>query len=84
MITLGAHGHFLSSKTSVLSLMTNFIAMVKAQFGATVKQIRADNGTDFFNPSLSYFLTSLGIEQRSCVSIPQQNGRVEKKHKTFT
>lgn len=42
----------------------------------------SDNGTKFFNKDISPFLSSHGIlHQSSCVHTPQQNARVERKHR---
>ena len=55
--------------------------MVKTQFGANVKVIRSDNGSEFTSGSMKKFYGEHGIiHQTSCVDTPQQNGRVERKH----
>lgn len=47
-----------------------------------VKGIRTDNGTEFLSKELQDFFKIHGIiHQRSCVSTPQQNGVVERKHR---
>ncbi|XP_070012836.1 uncharacterized protein [Nicotiana sylvestris] len=52
------------------------------EFEATVKIVRSDNGTKFFNSQCNTLFSSLGIiHQSSCPYIPQQNGVVERKHK---
>ncbi|XP_057454807.1 uncharacterized protein LOC130746255 [Lotus japonicus] len=68
----------LNNKGEVQQQVNNFITLVKTQFGQTVKAIRSDNGPEFLLPA---FYSAQGIvHQRSCVSTPQQNGRVERKH----
>ena len=54
--------------------------MVKTQFHKQVKVLRSDNGQEFL--CLKDFYAQHGmLHQTSCVDTPQQNGRVERKHK---
>ncbi|XP_019235589.1 PREDICTED: uncharacterized protein LOC109215923 [Nicotiana attenuata] len=54
----------------------------ETQFEATVKIVRSDNGTEFFNSQCNTLFDSLGIiHQSSCPYTPQQNGMVERKHR---
>lgn len=54
--------------------------MVKTQFNKQVKILRSDNGSEF--TCLTRFYADNGIlHQTSCVETPQQNGRVERKHR---
>lgn len=54
--------------------------MTEKQFGYSVKTVRSDNGTEFM--ALKPYFTKNGIQlQTSCVDTPQQNGRVERKHR---
>lgn len=56
--------------------------MVNTQFEATVKIVRSDNGTEFFNSQCNVLFASLGIiHQSGCPYTPQQNGVVERKHR---
>ena len=56
--------------------------MIKTQFGAHVKVVRSDNGTEFFNSQCIKLFHELGIlHQSSCSYTPQQNGVVERKHR---
>jgi len=56
--------------------------MVKNQFGKDVKIIRSDNGLEFKSGPMKFFYSEKGIiHQTSCVDTPQQNGRVERKHR---
>ena len=58
----------------------SFVAMVDRQFSQTIKVVQSDNDTEF--NFLRDFFNATGIVfQTSCVGIPQQNGRVERKHK---
>ncbi|XP_073225735.1 uncharacterized protein [Cicer arietinum] len=68
----------LKSKSKVPSRVQNFVALVENQFGKFVKNIRSDNGPEFLLTEI-YSMKGI-IHQRSCVSTPQQNGRVEIRH----
>ncbi|XP_010451547.1 PREDICTED: uncharacterized protein LOC104733681 [Camelina sativa] len=50
------------------------------QFGKAIKTVRTDNGTKFMCLS-PYFRANGIVHQTSCVAMPQQNGRVERKHR---
>jgi len=59
-----------------------FLSMIKTQFGAHIKVVRSDNGTEFFNSQYIQLFHDLGIlHQSSCPHTPQQNGVVERKHR---
>ena len=74
--------HLLHSKHQVFHIISNFLSYVCNQFNTTVKIIRSDNGTEIFNQSCSSLFASKGIiHQRSLPGLPQQNGRVERKHR---
>ncbi|KAL4376249.1 hypothetical protein GQ457_02G000200 [Hibiscus cannabinus] len=69
-------------KSDAVLYIKQFFAYVQNHFSVTVKYIRSDNGTEFFNSSCSEFFSTLGvIHQSSCVSTPQQNGIAERKHR---
>ncbi|CAF1901098.1 BnaCnng51620D [Brassica napus] len=67
-------------KSEVANLFQNFCAMSVHQFGQSVQVIRSDNGTEFMVLT-KYFQKTGIIHQTSCVDTPQQNGRVERKHR---
>lgn len=70
------------SKTQIPTLIKDFIAYVENQFDTSIKIIRSDNGTKIFQEACSSLFASKGIiHQRSLPGKPQQNGRVERKHK---
>jgi len=72
MVDKGETGHFLRK----------FITMVKTQFETNVKIVRSDNGLEFTSKTMQQFYHDHGIlRQSSCVETPQQNGRVERKHR---
>lgn len=67
-------------KSEVSNLLQNFCTMAAKQFGHDVKVVRTDNGSKFM--VLKSFFQKNGIQhQTSCVDTPQQNGRVERKHR---
>ncbi|GAA0151182.1 transmembrane signal receptor [Lithospermum erythrorhizon] len=70
----------LIDKTEVLKYFMQFFALVDRQFNAKVRFVCSDNGTEFL--SLRDYFSKNGIVfQTSCVGTPQQNGRVERKHR---
>ena len=72
--------YLLAEKHEVVKVMHNFFAMTERQFGKQVKIVRGDNGTEFSHLK-SYFDENGVAFQTSCVGTPQQNGRVERKHR---
>ena len=72
--------YLLTEKTEVELIMRNFFAMTKRQFQKDVKIVRSDNGTEFAGLH-NYFSENGILHQTSCVGTPQQNGRVERKHR---
>lgn len=54
--------------------------MTKRQFNKDEKVVRSDNGTEF-TCLKSYFADNGILHETSCVGTPQQNGRVERKHR---
>ncbi|CAH9100668.1 unnamed protein product [Cuscuta europaea] len=72
--------HLMRDKGEVKNILKNFIAMTKRQFDKNVKIVRSDNGKEFIGLQ-EYFLLNGIIFQTSCVYTPQQNGRVERKHR---
>lgn len=60
--------------------MRNFFKMVERQFNKRVRVVRSDNGGEFMGMK-SYFAAEGILHQTSCVYTPQQNGRVERKHR---
>ena len=69
----------LVDKTKVSQILENFFAMTNRQFHKWVKIVRSDNGIKF-TCMKNYFLTYEIIFQTSCTRMPQQNGRVKRKH----
>ncbi|XP_075492417.1 uncharacterized protein LOC142530464 [Primulina tabacum] len=74
--------YLLHSKLDVFPTFKAFLLLIQNQFSASVKFIRTDNGTEFFQAECTTLLNSLGIiHQSSCPYTPQQNGLVERKHR---
>ncbi|XP_010412990.1 PREDICTED: uncharacterized protein LOC104699374 [Camelina sativa] len=72
--------YLLVDKTEVARHLKNFLAFTKRQFGEDVRTVRSDNGLEFL--SMTKFFHEQGIvHERSCVYTPEQNGRVERKHR---
>ncbi|XP_021746631.1 uncharacterized protein LOC110712474 [Chenopodium quinoa] len=72
--------YLMNDKTEVFRMFFMFVAMVERQFSQTIKIVQSDNGTEF-NCLRDYFDATGIIFQTPCVGTPQQNGRVERKHK---
>ena len=71
---------FIVDKMEVFQMFMTFVAMVDKQFGQHITIVQSDNGTEF-NCLCEFFHTTGIIFQTSCVGTPQQNGKVERKHK---
>ncbi|XP_010278082.1 PREDICTED: uncharacterized protein LOC104612388 [Nelumbo nucifera] len=72
--------YLMAEKSEVGANIVKFCAMVMTQFDSKVRVIRSDNGSEFV--ALSNYCNIHGIiQQTSCVGTPQQNGRVERKHR---
>ena len=70
----------LLEKSEAPNALKTFCAFVTRQFQKHIKTIRSDNGPEFL--CLRKFFAHEGIvHQTSCMETPQQNGRVERKHR---
>lgn len=72
--------YLLQNKSEVGQTLRNFFALIQRQFHGNVKIVQSDNGTEFTCLN-DYFAKDGIIHQTSCVGTPQQNGRVERKHR---
>ena len=72
--------YLLFDKTEVYKMFSSFFSMIERQFDAKVRMVRSYNGTNF-NCMRDYFQHNDILFQTSCVDTPQQNGRVECKHR---
>ncbi|XP_019242470.1 PREDICTED: uncharacterized protein LOC109222582, partial [Nicotiana attenuata] len=77
--------HLMGSKSNAFSLIKAFVAMVKTQFHITIQTIRSDNALELGGSysAISYFSDNGIIHQTTCPHTPQQNGVVERKHRTL-
>lgn len=74
--------YLLRHKSQALSTLQQFMNFVSTQFNAKIKVLRSDNALEFQSePCKQFFNTHGVIHQTSCVDRPQQNGRVERKHR---
>lgn len=74
--------HLLSNKEQVKEILNGFLCHVENQFNTRVKILRSDNGTEIFQSECGKMFTERGIiHQRSVQGVPQQNARVERKHR---
>ena len=72
----------LHNKLQVVKTITDFLVLIETQFGKKVKSIRSDNGTEIIKDQCMNLFAEKGIfHQKSVPYVPQQNGRVERKHK---
>lgn len=74
--------YLLALKSDALSVILLFDKFVENQFGVSIKIIRSDNALEFKEGECKEFFGDQGIiHQTSSVDTPQQNGRVERKHR---
>ncbi|KAJ1697014.1 hypothetical protein LUZ63_005526 [Rhynchospora breviuscula] len=74
--------YLMAEKSETGDLLRFFCKMVQTQFNKSIKCIRSDNGLEFKSGPMKNFYSECGIlHQTSCVATPQQNGRVERKHR---
>ncbi|KAL0366931.1 UNVERIFIED_CONTAM: Retrovirus-related Pol polyprotein from transposon RE2 [Sesamum radiatum] len=72
----------LKQRNLVPTTLKGFCSMVHNQFGKGIKVFRSDNGSEFINQEFRMLCANFGIiHQTSCTYTPQQNGRVERKHR---
>ncbi|KAG7543542.1 Integrase catalytic core [Arabidopsis thaliana x Arabidopsis arenosa] len=69
-----------NDKTETSMNLKSLVSLAERQFGQQVKRVRSDNGTEFMSMS-NYFRSQGIVHETSCVGTPQQNGRVERKHR---
>ena len=72
--------YLLLAKSEVKRVMQRFCAYAVKQFSKEVEIVRSDNGMEFMCLG-EYFRDNGIVHQTSCVATPQQNGRVERKHR---
>ncbi|CAL1392560.1 unnamed protein product [Linum trigynum] len=74
--------YFLHLKSDLYEVATEFLTMIRTQFGKNVKIIRSDPGGEFSsNPLLAYYKAHGILCQKSYPGVSQQNGVVERKNR---
>ena len=69
----------LKLKSDADPAIQQFVAMVKTQFGLSIKEVQIDAGGEFKSQELTMFLRELGINiLTSVLHMHQQNGRAER------
>lgn len=72
--------YMLHDKSQVEKNILDYFTLVHRQFNKWVKIVRIDNGTEVMR--MKEYIRSIGvIYQKLCVGTPQQNWRVERKHR---
>ena len=78
----GTWVYLMKHKSEAYTYLTTFCSMVNTQFEYSVQVVKSDNGTEFTSNAMKDYFYKHGILlQTSCTGTPQQNGRVERKHK---
>lgn len=72
--------YLLNGKDEAPLALRRFFAMIKRQFDKEVKIVRSENGTKF-TCLTDYFAENGILHETSCVRTPEQNERVERKHR---
>lgn len=82
MIILILLGCLLRDKSEVASTLEQFYDLISTQFNIPIQVLCTDNGIEFFNSVLDFYLSCKGIiHQSSCMDTPQQNGVFERKNR---
>ncbi|KAK1408669.1 hypothetical protein QVD17_40643 [Tagetes erecta] len=72
----------LRAKSEFHNILGIFLKLVQTQFSTKLKTLQTDGGTEFLNQHVRRTLQDNGTFHRiSCPYTPQQNGRVERKHR---
>ncbi|GKB88783.1 retrovirus-related pol polyprotein from transposon TNT 1-94 [Tanacetum coccineum] len=75
---------FLKTKDEAPAAIIKCIKNIQVRLNATVRNVRTDNGTEFFNQTLREWYENVGItHQTSVARTPQQNGVVERRNQTL-
>lgn len=74
----------LKTKSQAIKAIKMFLNMVFIQFDKLIKIITTDNGTEFINSQCQNLSAKRGIlHQKTCAYTPQQNGVVERRHRSI-
>ena len=72
----------LNNKSQVYRTIASFLTLIETQYNKKVLSVRSDNGTEIIQDQCLSLFANKGIfHQKSIAGVPQQNGRVERKHK---
>ena len=75
---------FLHDKSEVQGIVKKFIRRAQNEFELKIKNIRSDNGSEFWNTNVEEFLDEEGIKHEFFTPYtPQQNSIVERKNRTL-
>nr|GEV94725.1 retrovirus-related Pol polyprotein from transposon TNT 1-94 [Tanacetum cinerariifolium] len=75
---------FLRSNDETPEVVIKFIYQIHVGLNKTVRYVRTDNGTEFFNHTLTEYYERIGIfHQKTVPKTPQQNGVVERRNCTL-
>jgi transposase InsO family protein len=75
---------FLQEKSQTQETLKRFLRRAQNEFRLRIKKIRSDNGMEFKNSQIEGFLEEEGTKHEfSSPYTPQQNGVVERKHRTL-
>ena len=76
--------HLMKYKSDAYVTLKTFINMARNQFDKQVKVVRSDNAVELDDKLCKPMFDTLGIiHQTSCVDTPEQNGRVERRHRNL-
>lgn len=74
--------YLLQYKSEFLSVFKCFLHYIDTHFSRTIKVLRTDNALEFKDTACVQLYSTIGLlHQTSCVYKPQQNARVERKHR---
>nr|GEV19651.1 putative ribonuclease H-like domain-containing protein [Tanacetum cinerariifolium] len=75
---------FLRSNDETPEVVIKFIQQIQVGLNKTVRYVRTDNGTEFFNHTLTEYYERIGIfHQKTVPRTPQQNGIIERRNRTL-
>jgi hypothetical protein len=74
----------LQDKSEVQGIVKKFIRRAQNEYELKIKNVRSENGSEFWNTNIEEFLDEEGIKHEfSAPYTPQQNGIVERKNRTL-
>ncbi|XP_074345088.1 uncharacterized protein LOC141684147 [Apium graveolens] len=75
--------YLIQQKSDYLETLKTFNNYVVMHFNTTIRTIRSDNAAEFKDALCTQYYAEKGIlHQKSCVHRPQQNARVERRHRS--